>query len=427
MKKLAQPLTSNVMTRWRHSVAGCHTSTVFQTNQAIPCVDQVKSSEHLCKSQKLMLELGLIAPSSPGCLHLLPGAVRALEKLCRLIDHEMRAIGGRKIDMPSLAVAQLWRASGRWEAMGQELFRFKDRHDTDYCLAPITKKFRDEMKPRFGLLRGKEFYMKDMYSFDASEESAKETYEAVCEAYANLFQKLKLTYVKVLGTTGNIGGSVSHEFHLPASIGEDALYLCQKCSYQANAEVLDAGVVNPACPSCGDSLRSTPGIEVGHTFLLGTKYSSTFGASYLNRHGKPNLLQMGCFGLGVSRILAAAVEVLSTNSELRWPTSIAPYQVCVIPPKAGSKEAHASLMAQHLYQQLSSLPHLNGDVLLDDRGHLTIGRRLQEATRLGFPHVVICGKKSLEAIPLIEVHRTYYDEPPKFMTHRELFDYMEAS
>ncbi|CAL9696419.1 unnamed protein product [Knipowitschia caucasica] len=353
-----------------------------------------------------------------------------MEKLVRVIDQEMQAIGGQKLDMPSLCSADLWRRTERWELMGKELFRLQDRHSADYCLSPtheeavttlvahqstlsyrqlplllyqVTRKFRDEPKPKLGLLRGREFYMKDMYSFDVSEEAAYGTYESVCEAYTRLFSRLGLRCVQVQADTGNIGGTLSHEFQLPADIGEDKLLVCESCSFSANVETLTSDQTN--CPKCNiGTLELSKGIEVGHTFYLGKKYSNIFNAAFSNTQNKPTIAEMGCYGLGVTRILAAAIEVLSTDEEIRWPGLLAPYQVCVLPPKKGSKADDASAIAEDVARGLSgTLAHLKGEVVLDDRIHMTIGKRLKDAKRLGYPYVIVVGQGALEEQPKFEV------------------------
>ncbi|KAK6313809.1 hypothetical protein J4Q44_G00152680 [Coregonus suidteri] len=386
--------------------------------------------EMTCKSQRLMQQAGLIHPSNPGCYYFLPATVRSMEKLVRLIDQEMQRIGGQKLDMPSLCSAELWRRSERWDLMGKELFRLRDRHGAEYCLGPtheeavtellasqgtlsyrqlplmlyqITRKFRDEPKPRFGLLRGREFYMKDMYTFDVSEEAAYHTYESVCQAYNRLFSRLGLHIVQVQADTGNIGGKLSHEFQLPADIGEDRLLVCGSCSFSANVETMEPGRTD--CPQCqAGTLVESKGIEVGHTFYLGTKYSHIFNATFNNTQNKPAVTEMGCFGLGVTRILAAAIEVMSTEEAIHWPGLLAPYQVCVLPPKRGSKVDEVAGLAEELALFLGeALPSLRGEVVLDDRTQMTIGKRLKDASRLGYPYVVAVGQKATEETPRFEV------------------------
>ncbi|KAM8889059.1 putative proline--tRNA ligase, mitochondrial [Synchiropus picturatus] len=386
--------------------------------------------EVTCKSQRLMLQAGLIHPSNPGCYYYLPSTVRSMEKLVRVIDQEMQGIGGQKLDMPSLCSADLWKTSERWDLMGKELFRLRDRHGSDYCLGPtheeavttlvahqtsisyrqlplllyqVTRKFRDEPKPRFGLLRGREFYMKDMYSFDESEEAAFKTYQSVCDAYAAVFSRLGLRYVQVQADTGNIGGTLSHEFQLPADVGEDRLLVCGSCSFAANVETLTSESTH--CPSCkSGTLVESKGIEVGHTFYLGRKYSQIFNAVFTNAHNKPCVAEMGCFGLGVTRILAAAIEVMSTEDSIRWPGLLAPYQVCILPPKKGSKVDAATVVAEDLVHTLEDmLPHLRGEVVFDDRIQMTIGKRLKDASKLGYPYVIIVGQGALDDKPMFEV------------------------
>ncbi|KAM6921883.1 putative proline--tRNA ligase, mitochondrial [Xenentodon cancila] len=387
------------------------------------------AEEMTCKSQRLMQQAGLIHPSSPGCYYYLPAAVRSMEKLVRVIDQEMQGIGGQKLDMPSLCSANLWKTSERWDLMGKELFRLKDRHGADYCLGPtheeavttlvaqqplsykrlplllyqITRKFRDEPKPKFGLLRGREFYMKDMYSFDVSEEAARQTYESVCHAYARLFHRLGLHCIQVQADTGNIGGTLSHEFQLAADIGEDQLVVCGNCSFSANVETLSSDGTD--CPRCKNgALVESKGIEVGHTFYLGKKYSHIFKATFSDPQNKPTIAEMGCYGLGVTRILAAAIEVMSTAGGVRWPGLIAPYQVCVIPPKKGSKVDEAAVLAEELVHSLEgAVPGLKGEVVLDDRTQMTIGRRLKDAFKLGYPYVIVVGQEALAETATFEV------------------------
>ncbi|KAM8930416.1 putative proline--tRNA ligase, mitochondrial [Pelodytes ibericus] len=408
-----------------------------------------KANERTSRSQKLMTKAGLIQSSSPGCFHLLPFTVRAMEKLIRLIDREMCGIGGQKIDLTNLSPAGLWRQSGRWDLMGKELFRMEDRHNQEYCLGPtheeavtrlvttdggiqykqlpvllyqITKKFRDEPRPCFGLLRSREFYMKDMYTFDTSEEAAFQTYNEVCGAYANIFSALGLNFVKVQADTGNIGGKISHEFQLPANIGEDRLLVCGGCGFAANLETLKPD--NRDCPSCGGELSESKGIEIGHTFYLGTKYSDIFNATCLDSKGKPTLVEMGCYGIGVTRLLAASLEVLSTEDNIHWPGLIAPYQVCLIPPKKGSKEVDAILAAETLYDDvIHSISYMRDEIVLDDRNHMTIGKRVKEAEMMGYPFIIVVGRKALENPPVFEV-RSHNTGEVQFLSRDGVVDFL---
>lgn len=436
-----------------------------------------------CKSQRLMVQTGLIQPAAPGCYHLLPRAVQAVEKLVSLIDQEMASINGHKISMPCLTSAEAWRASGRWNLMGSELFRLRDRTGADLCLGPtheeavtrllaaqgvasyrqlplrlyqVTQKFRDEPRPCHGLLRGREFLMKDLYTFDVSERTARQTYGEVFASYRRIFARLGLPITTVEASTGAIGGKASHEFHLMADVGEDQLLSCCRCGFSINVEMMEAFSV-PAdtvvshidgsadkvgtdvthtiggtgsymcrCPKCSGRMVASKGIEVGHTFYLGTRYSEVFGAKFCDDDNKNVTMEMGCYGLGITRILAAAVEVLSTADSVRWPGPVAPYQVCILTPKWGSKEEVAGMrMAEDLYDTLDELfPRLRRDMLLDDRGQLTLGKRLKEADKMGLPYVVVVGKKTLEAGGEFEVLRTS-DGKTMFLTKDGIVDLLK--
>ncbi|XP_017071644.1 probable proline--tRNA ligase, mitochondrial isoform X2 [Drosophila eugracilis] len=274
-------------------------------------------------------------------------------------------------------------------------------------LYQIGPKFRDELKTRFGLMRAKEFLMKDMYSFDVSEETARETYSVVSAAYDRLFKQLDVPFVKVNAATGMMGGSVSHEYHYVSPVGEDTLLQCSSCGFAGNSEVLETDPQSTACcPSCKSSdLKEVRGVEVAHTFLLGDRYSKPLGATFLNTSGKPQSLVMGCYGIGITRVIAAALEVLSSDQELHWPRLLAPYDVCLIGPKQGSKEQPAAEVIEN--ELLQTIGDICGheELLHDDRKDLTIGKRLLEGKRLGHPLTIVVGAKSVQQdSPRLEVH-----------------------
>lgn len=287
----------------------------------------------------------------------------------------------------------------------------------------MTEKFRDEGRPRFGLMRGRQFLMKDLYTFDTDLERAQETYEAVNAIYGKLLDTLELKWIKARGSTGTIGGLMSHEFHLPCEVGEDDIVHCASCNQSFNKDLLEnqaerikvsnvsgvEAVLNahePKCFNCGSSstLSSSTSIEVGHCFLLGTKYTKPLRTFYISENNEKMAMQMGCYGLGVSRLLAAAIEVNCSQEEIRWPSQIAPYLVAIIPPKQGSKEEGiGSPLAIKTYEVLSKI--FPGDVIYDDRHNQTIGRRLQDIKKLGIPYIIVCGKAVNDpAGPLLELH-----------------------
>ncbi|GAB1599947.1 probable proline--tRNA ligase, mitochondrial [Argonauta hians] len=396
---------------------------------------QPAESSLSCSSHKLMLYNEIIQMCHSGHYHILPLGTRALQKLRRLIDEEMEATGAQKMIMPNLVPASLWKTSGRWNL--KDLFRVTDRQKQEMCLSPtheeavtslislyspfstkqlpimlyqIGTKFRDEMSPKYALLRGREFEMKDLYTFDSSKASALKTYEKICEAYCRIFNRLKLPLLIVEASTGDIGGEKSHEFHLPSKVGEDSLAICKSCKNGRNIELLDQ-TKSIICPECGSECETSAGIEVGHSFYLGQKYSSTFNATYVKSNNETGFAEMCCFGLGVTRILQASIEVLSSERQISWPAIIAPYQVCIIPQKEGYRSDETFNLAVSLSDQLTSLAHINGEVVIDDRLHMTVGKRLYEAQRIGYPHIVIVSKRALESPPQFEVILSGEKEP----------------
>lgn len=243
----------------------------------------------------------------------------------------------------------------------------------------IGSKFRDEFKPRFGLLRAKEFIMKDCYSFDTCEATTLESYNQLQLSYDRIFTDVGVDFIKVAGDSGSMGGSISHEYHLKSAIGEDLLIQCNSCGYSANKELL----TTECCTKCNSNdISISSAIEIGHTFILGTKYSKPLQATYLKDNGKPELLQMGCYGIGVSRLIAACLEVLSSDNELCWPLRLAPFNVCIIPPKNGSKEESIGKQWMHQLEcYMKDYINVGSETVVDDRTHLTIGKRLLEAKR----------------------------------------------
>lgn len=394
----------------------------------------VKQTEQLSRSQKLLTDLGLVKSGSNGTYQILPIAQRAIDKCINLVQRNMEEAGGQKISLPVLTPAQLWKKSGRLDGDISEFYMVRDRNGKEFLMSPtheeavtamlastapisyrqlplrlfqIGPKFRDELKSRFGLMRAKEFLMKDMYTFDVTKEAAGDTYGIVTHRYERFFKQLEMPFVKVEAATGIMGGSLSHEYHFISPVGEDTLLQCSACGYAGNAEVFGNDSETPStCPSCkGSQLSQVRGVEVAHTFLLGDKYSKPLGATFLNTSGKPETLVMGCYGIGITRVIAAALEVLSTEQELRWPKLLAPYDVCVIGPKQGSKE---QATAEHLENEL--LQHLKQicgaeEVLHDERKELTIGKRLLDAKRLGHPLTIVIGGKAVQQeSPKLELH-----------------------
>ena len=515
-------------------------------------------------SHKLMVRAGMIRQLAAGIYSILPLGLRVLKKVEQIIREEMNAIGGQEVFMPSIQPAELWQESGRWELYGKELLRLNDRHDREFCYGPtheevitdiirrdiksyrqlplltyqIQTKFRDEVRPRFGVMRGREFMMKDAYSFHAGEDSVQDMYEHMKQAYSNVFRRCGLDFKMVEADSGTIGGSFSHEFMVLADSGEDAVAFCDACDYASNVEKaaaripekqdtpakledltkiptpgkktveevakflkvtpqqivktivmenedgLVAGLVrgdrqlnpiklknligcdwlHPApeslitsktnfpcgfigpvkldmkiyadhevavmhnfvtganskdahytgvqferdievtqvgdlheveegdpCPKCESGrYQIKRGIEVGHIFILGTKYSSAMKAHYLDEHGKENPMIMGCYGIGVGRTAAAAIEQNHDDKGIIWPAPLAPFQVVIIPVKFEEDRQRAA--CEETYKTLQDM---GIETLVDDRPE-RLGVKFKDAELLGIPLQIIIGPKNLD-------------------------------
>lgn len=516
-------------------------------------------------SHQLMVRAGLIRKSASGLYTFLPLGLRVLRKIETIVREEMDAKGGQEVLMPIMQPAELWKESGRWDVYGAELFRLKDRHNREFCLGPtheeiitdlvrgeirsykqlpillyqIQNKYRDERRPRFGLMRGREFIMKDLYSFDRDEAGLHESYQKMYDAYCRIFSRCGLTFRPVEADAGAIGGTGgTHEFMVLADSGENSVVYCSGCDYAANTEksecrpqviedvspegprklvstpgvrtiedisefltipkssliksllyqgdektflvlirgdrtlneiklnnalggfislqlaspeivkqilgcepgsvgpvgvpnglmviadeevplmkraacgankadhhyvdvvpgldfsinqVLDLRMVEPgeACLKCGAPLKEARGIEVGQVFKLGTKYSKALGANYLDENGVEKSCVMGCYGVGVSRTIAAAIEQNHDDFGIIWPMPIAPYQCIIVP--ASAKDALVMETADKLYQELK---RLGVEVVLDDRDERA-GVKFKDADLVGYPIRVTLGSKTL--------------------------------
>jgi prolyl-tRNA synthetase len=514
-------------------------------------------------SHQLMMRAGMIRKVAAGIYNYLPLGLRSIRKVERIVREEMDRAGAIELLMPMVVPAELWQESGRWEQYGKELLRFKDRKEADFCLGPtheevitdivrrevksyrqlplnlyqIQGKFRDEIRPRFGLMRGREFIMKDAYSFDLDEAGADVAYDKMYQAYRRIFERCGLKFRAVEADTGNIGGTASHEFMVLAASGEDAIVSCDSCQYAANvekAELRDSGQAAPAaalpaqkvltparksiedvalflettserlvktlilqtdtgetvavllrgdrelndikltrllgcnwvelapeevvlrvtgapsgfagpvglplrlladfevrsmadfitganekdahltgvnlgrdfvveafadlrqavagdgCPRCAGRLESWRGIEVGHVFKLGTKYSAALGATVLDEKGEERTLFMGCYGIGVGRSVAAAIEQNNDVNGLIWPMPIAPFQVIVT--MVNPKEDEVRLAAETFYEELLAL---GVEALLDDRDERP-GSKFKDADLIGIPLRVTVGARGLK-------------------------------
>lgn len=529
----------------------------------IPTLKEAPSEADVA-SQKLMMRAGMIRKLAAGIYTTLPLGLRVIRKLENIIREEMNRAGAMEVFMPAVQPSELWVESGRWDVYGKELLRFRDRHDREFCFGPtheevitdlvrrdvrsyrdlplnfyqIQTKFRDEIRPRFGVMRGREFSMKDAYSFDATDDGANKSYEAMRVAYTAIFTRLGLKFRAVEADTGQIGGSFSHEFMVLAESGEDTIAYCGKCEYAANVEKVEikapvnvetagllpveeiatpkmktieevsgflkispeqliktlvyktdtgefvialtrgdhevnnvklaravkanevtmaddaevfkatkapSGFLGPIglssvkiiadnavrvmrnavtgankkdthvlnvnherdfpsatfadirnvssgdpCPRCdGGTMGLARGIEVGHIFKLGIKYSEAMRATFLDAEGKENPMIMGCYGIGVGRTAAAAIEQNHDDKGIIWPSSIAPFDVAVIPLNMDDEAVVKA--AEEVYE---SLVKAGLDPIIDDRDARG-GVKFNDADLVGYPVQVVVGKKSL--------------------------------
>lgn len=518
-------------------------------------------------SHKLLVRAGMIRQVSRGIYDYLPLALRVIRKIETMVREEMDRAGAQELLLPIAAPAELWQESGRWEVYGKELLRFKDRNERDFCLGPtheevitdlvrrtirsyreiplnlyqIQTKFRDEVRPRFGLMRGREFIMKDAYSFHADMEDCRREYHNMFQAYKRIFSRCGLKFRPVEADTGTIGGTLSHEFQVLAESGEDAIVSCNRCDYAANAQKAEVKKYSPStrdlkelspplkkvatpgkksvaevsdflslpperfiktliykidgseliavlvrgdheinelklrsalngrdlvladeaevekatrvapgflgpiglplrtiadqaiqgmrqavtganevnahfasvdqgrdftpsafmdlrmagagdpCPRCDlGLLESHRGIEVGQVFYLGKKYSEAMGATYLDAEGREQPMEMGCYGIGISRLLAAAIEQSHDENGIIWPLAIAPFEVLLLP--INYKEERIRKVADELYRDLLKCGR---EILLDDRDERP-GVKFKDADLIGIPIRVTLGAKGLE-------------------------------
>ena len=369
-------------------------------------------------SHKLMIKAGLIRQQSSGQYSFLPVGYRVLKKIENIIREEMNAIGSAEILMPSVQPSELWEESGRWETYGLELLRLKDRHQRDYCLGPtfeevitdlvrkdlnsykqlpinmyqISSKFRDEIRPRFGIMRAREFIMKDAYSFHLDQECLDEWYESYKNAYNKIFTRLQLEYTMVDADSGNIGGNKSNEFHVIAETGEDDLLIDQDgigINYEIAKTKYNSDDIKKIIKE--NNLVHKKGIEVGHIFKLGDKYSKSMKLSIADAESKICNIEMGCYGIGVSRIIAAAIEQNHDDKGIVWPETIAPFNIVIIEID-GHKNESVRLYSSELYEGLSAK---GVEVILDDRNS-KLGNKLNDWELIGVPNMAIVGKSEAE-------------------------------
>ena len=394
-------------------------------------------------SHKLMIRSGMIKPLASGIYSWLPLGLKVLKKIENIIREEMDKGGCLEIYMPMVQPKSLWDETGRSDEYGPELLGFKDRGDREFYLGPtheevvtdlarkeinspkdlpltfyqIQAKFRDEIRPRFGVMRAREFLMKDGYSFDLSETSMKQTYSKIKQIYIEIFNKLKLDYRIVNADSGSIGGSSSEEFHVLADSGEDLLAFSDESDFACNVELIEEDDVNKIpgmdSPDGMGKLDVKKGIEVGHIFQLGNKYSKSMDLK-VQDNNEIKYLEMGCYGIGVSRIIAASIEQSHDEKGIIFNETLSPFNLIIILINQKNDES-INLKANYFYEKLKDA---GNDVLLDDRD-CSPGIKFSDAELIGIPHQLIISKKTIESDSYEVVTRK--DLSKKEITEEELF------
>ncbi len=390
-------------------------------------------------SHKLMLRAGMIKQQAAGSYSWLPLGFRVLEKIKKIIEEEQDRSGAVELLMPTLQSADLWRESGRYDAYGEEMLRLKDRHKRDMLYGPTNEemitdifrtyvksyrdlplnlyhiqwKFRDEVRPRFGTMRSREFLMKDAYSFDLDKDGATQAFYRMFVAYLRTFHRMGLVGIPMRADSGPIGGDMSYEFHVLADTGESAVFLHSDLVnkpipsididfrsdltpifkdwtslYAATDEMLDQGQFEADVPA--DKRLSARGIEVGHIFYFGTKYSDPMKATVTGPDGKEITVHMGSYGIGPSRLVPAVIEASHDDAGIIWPVSVAPFEVTLINLKAG--DAATDEACAKLYGELNAA---GLDTLYDDRDQ-PAGAKFATADLIGIPYHIILGPRGLK-------------------------------
>ncbi|MDC1149258.1 proline--tRNA ligase [Gammaproteobacteria bacterium] len=374
-------------------------------------------------SHKLMLRAGMVRKVASGIYTWLPLGLKVLRKIENIVREEMDNSGAQEVLMPMVQPKELWNETNRWEKMGPELLRIQDRHERDFCLGPtheevitdlirnnvksykelplniyqIQTKFRDEVRPRYGVMRGREFLMKDSYSFNIDEACLEETYLAMRNTYKKVLERMGLEYKIVSADSGAIGGDASEEFHVLAETGEDTIAVSNSSEYAINTELLlkegedISSLEGKPSPDGEGIIEIKKGIEVGHIFQLGKVYAEDMKANVLNNEGKASTLYMGCYGIGVSRLVAATIEQNNDEKGIIWPQSVAPFDINII-AIGFQKDEKIAKASNSLYKELTNMGY---DVLLDDRKD-GYGTKIKDSELIGIPLNIIIGKQFIE-------------------------------
>lgn len=402
----------------------------------LPTLKETPSEAEIV-SHRYMLRAGMIRQASSGIYSWLPLGYKVLKRIEQIVREEQNALGGQEVLMPTIQSADLWRESGRYDDYGKEMLRIKDRHERDLLYGPTNEeqiteifrssirsykqlpklmyhiqwKFRDEIRPRFGVMRGREFLMKDAYSFDADYASAVKSYNKFFVAYLRTFERMGLKAIPMAADTGPIGGDLSHEFIILADTGESEVF-CHKDWMEtslAGADVDYSGDLQPIvdkytslyaatdeihdpakCPVPEADLIKTRGIEIGHIFYFGDKYSQPLGAQVQTADGQTTHVHMGSYGIGVSRLAGGIIEASHDEKGIIWPEEVAPYRIGLVNMRAGDADCEAA--CDSLYEKLNTA---GIETLYDDRDERA-GVKLGDMDLIGLPWQIVVGPRGLK-------------------------------
>ncbi len=371
-------------------------------------------------SHQLLLRAGLVQMLTSGVYCYLPSGLKVLKRIEGIIQQEMNAIGAQELFLSCLQPMDLWKKTGRDETLKDVMIKFEDKKGRSMCLGPtheevitdlvrnhvqsykqlpivlyqIQTKFRDETRPRFGIVRACEFMMKDAYSFDRDQEGLQKNYDLMYEAYQRIFKRCGIDVVSVGADSGAMGGDVSHEFMVPAEIGEDEVLCCSVCSNALGLHEAEDGAICQKCKK--GTFKKAPAIEIGHIFQLGTKYSKALDVCFVDDKGKRQIVVMGCYGIGVSRLIATIIEKNNDELGISWPQEVSPFDVEVVILQIDDDDVRSQ--GEEYYEALKGIGF---DVLLDDRKE-SPGKKFKDADLIGIPYQVVIGKRTL-AEGMIEI------------------------
>ena len=411
---------------------------MYISKSFIPILKDIPSEAKI-KSHQLMLRVGMIKQSSAGIYSWLPLGFKVMKKIEQIVREEQNKIGAQEILMPTIQSSEIWKESGRYDDYGEEMLRIKDRQNREMLYGPTNEelvtdifrasvksykslpqllyhiqwKFRDEIRPRFGIMRGREFYMKDAYSFDISDEEAFFSYNKFFISYLRTFKRLGLTAIPMAADTGPIGGNLSHEFIILAETGESKIFTDKRIfdvetgdievekksledlrkKYEQFYSVTDEKFNKEEFEKtvAEDNRLITKGIEVGHIFYFGDKYSNPMNASVDLPGGKKDFVKMGSYGIGVSRLVGAIIEAKfdEKNEIMKWPISVAPYDLIII-PMINKNDNSALIKAENIFSELAAN---NIDAIIDDTDE-NFSSKIKKSNLIGVPFQIIIGKRS---------------------------------